>query len=117
MNHHRNQQANLALDHQRFFFTLDSVTFAWKTLKNSTFIYYQLVAESNNCDLNSKALLNISENESISLPPEDLLDDRNTSVYLNLTAVDVNNGTILTIERFQFYPGSELIIESDVFDH
>ena len=29
-------------------------------------------------------------------------------MHLNLTALDVDNGTFLIIERFQFNPGSEL---------
>lgn len=108
---HDHQQMKLALDHQNFFFTSDSATLAWKTLKNNALIYYQLIrVESNSCVLNRKmkVLLNKTEYESISLPHEELLGDRNTSVHLNLTAVDMENGTHLMIERFQFNPGSEL---------
>ena len=100
------QQAKLALDHQRFLFTPDFVILAWKTLKTDAHIYYNLTSSCTS-NSNSKVLINRMENESISLPPEELLDEGNATVHLNLTSFDVENGTFLTIERFRLEPGSE----------
>lgn len=88
MSSYRYQQAKLALDHQRFLFTPDFLTLAWKILKTDAHIHiYNLTVESS-CTLNSNR--NALSNESIvSLPTEELLDDRNASARLKLTSIDV----------------------------
>ena len=55
----------------------------------------------------SKVLVNRMENESITLSPEELLDEQNASLCLNLTSSEVESSTFLALEMFRLYPGSE----------
>lgn len=101
------QKAKLALDHQRFLFTPDFFILAWKILKTDARIHiYNLTVESS-CTLNSNNNIFITNESIVSLSPEELLDDTNTSARLNLTSIDVENSTFLTLEMFRIEPGSE----------
>ena len=100
----------LVLDHQRFLFTHDSITLAWRTLKfnNETRVYYQLMATSS-CSPNSisEVLMNRTTSESIVLQPGDLVDERNRSLHLNITSMDKGGIPCLVLETFQVKPQRE----------
>ena len=101
-------QDKLTLGHQRFLFTTESFTLAWKVSNNETSGHYQLIA-GNSCTSgsNRKVLVNYTESKSIVLQPGDLLDKRNSSLHINITLFGEESVAFLTLETFQFMFGSK----------
>ena len=62
------------------------------------------------CDINSNdnVLINGSRNNSIVLHTDNFLDERNNSMYFNITAYD-EDGVHVLLEPFQFNADSESI--------
>ena len=98
-------QLKLVIIHQSLFISHNFFSLAWQTLNIETHcIHYQLSAVS--CYANSKIFTNSTRSSNIILERGDLLDKRNMSLYLNITAYD-EQSTYLKLELFRFNLGSK----------
>ena len=96
-------QLKLIIIHQSLFISHNFYSLAWQTLNSETCIHYQLSAGNGCYDArsNSKILINGTKGSSIFLEREDLLDERNISLYFNIAAYN-EEGTYLRLELFRF---------------
>ena len=95
-------QLKLIIIHQSLFISHNFFSLAWQTLNSETCIHYQLsVGSCYDSKSNSKILINGTKDNSIFLEHEDLLDERNMSLYFNITAYN-EKGIYLRLELFRF---------------